>query len=39
LARLAAEGAIMQARTFGDAKLLPRQFALLKEHLKKVLEP
>ena len=27
------EGAIMQARTLGDAELLPRQFALLKEHL------
>jgi len=33
------EGAIMQARTLGDAKLLPRQFACLKDHLKKVLEP
>lgn len=32
------EGAIMQARTLGDAKLLPRQFAHLKEHLKNVLE-
>ena len=32
------EGAIMQARTLGDAKLLPRQLALLKEHLKKCLE-
>ena len=31
------EGAIMQARTLGDAKLLPRQFALLKEHLTKTL--
>jgi TetR/AcrR family transcriptional repressor of nem operon len=31
------EGAIMQARTLGDAKLLTRQFALLKEHLKKTL--
>jgi TetR/AcrR family transcriptional regulator, transcriptional repressor for nem operon len=29
------EGAIMQARTFSDAKLLPRQFSFLKEHLKK----
>jgi TetR/AcrR family transcriptional regulator, transcriptional repressor for nem operon len=29
------EGAIMQARTLGDAKLLPLQFAFLKEHLKK----
>ena len=27
------EGGIMQARTFGDAKLLPCQFAFLKEHL------
>ena len=33
------EGAIMQARTLGDAKLLPRQLAYLKEHLKKILEP
>lgn len=33
------EGAIMQARTLGDAKLLSRQFAYLKEHLKKCLEP
>jgi TetR/AcrR family transcriptional regulator, transcriptional repressor for nem operon len=33
------EGAIMQARTLGDAELLPRQFAYLKEHLKKCLEP
>jgi TetR/AcrR family transcriptional repressor of nem operon len=33
------EGAIMQARTLGDAKLLPRQVAYLKEHLKKCLEP
>ena len=33
------EGAIMQGRTFGDAKLLPRQLAYLKEHLKKCLEP
>ncbi len=32
------EGAIMQARTLGDAKLLARQFAFLKEHLKKVLD-
>jgi TetR/AcrR family transcriptional regulator, transcriptional repressor for nem operon len=32
------EGAIMQARTLGDAKLLPLQFALLKEHLKKKLD-
>ena len=31
------EGAIMQARTLGDAKLLPRQLAYLKEHLKKCL--
>ena len=29
------EGAIMQARTLGDANLLARQFALLKEHLRK----
>jgi len=29
------EGAIMQSRTFGDAKLLPRQFSFLKEHLRK----
>ena len=29
------EGAIMQARTLGDASLLARQFALLKEHLRK----
>jgi hypothetical protein len=28
------EGAIMQARTLDDPKLLPRQFALLKDHLK-----
>jgi len=28
----------MQARTLGDAKLLPRQFALLKEHLTKNLD-
>jgi TetR/AcrR family transcriptional repressor of nem operon len=33
------EGAIMQARTFGDATLLPRQLACLKEHLKKSLAP
>ena len=33
------EGAIMQSRTLGDAKLLPRQLAYLKEHLKKSLEP
>lgn len=33
------EGAIMQARTLGDVKLLPRQLASLKEHLKKCLEP
>jgi len=33
------EGAIMQARTLGDAKLLPRQFASLKDHLEKVLQP
>jgi TetR/AcrR family transcriptional regulator, transcriptional repressor for nem operon len=33
------EGAIMQARTLGDANLLPRQLAYLKEHLKKCLEP
>ncbi len=33
------EGAIMQGRTLGDAELLPRQFAYLKEHLKKCLEP
>jgi hypothetical protein len=33
------EGAIMQARTLGDATLLPRQLALLKAHLKKCLEP
>jgi hypothetical protein len=29
------EGAIMQSRTFDDAKLVPRQFSFLKEHLKK----
>ena len=28
------EWAIMQARTSGDSRLLPHQFALLKEHLK-----
>ena len=28
------EGAIMQARTLGDANLLARQFAQLKEHLR-----
>jgi TetR/AcrR family transcriptional repressor of nem operon len=33
------EGAIMQARTLGDAELLPRQLAYLKEHLKKCLAP
>jgi len=32
------EGAIMQARTLGDAELLPCQMAYLKDHLKKVLE-
>jgi TetR/AcrR family transcriptional repressor of nem operon len=32
------EGAIMQARTLGDVKLLPRQLAYLKEHLKKILD-
>jgi TetR/AcrR family transcriptional repressor of nem operon len=32
------EGAIMQARTLGDAELLPRQLAYLKEHLKRCLE-
>jgi TetR/AcrR family transcriptional repressor of nem operon len=31
------EGAIMQARTLDDPRLLPRQFALLKEHLTKAL--
>jgi TetR/AcrR family transcriptional regulator, transcriptional repressor for nem operon len=31
------EGAIMQARTLDDSKLLPRQFAFLKDHLKKAL--
>ena len=33
------EGAIMQARTLGDAELLPRQLAYLKKPLKKCLEP
>jgi TetR/AcrR family transcriptional repressor of nem operon len=33
------EGAIMQSRTLGDATLLPRQLACLKEHLKKCLTP
>jgi TetR/AcrR family transcriptional regulator, transcriptional repressor for nem operon len=33
------EGAILQARTLGDAKLLPRQLAYLKEHLKNCLAP
>lgn len=33
------EGAIMQARTLGDAKLLPRQLAYLKQHLEQSLEP
>ena len=32
------EGAIMQSRTLGDAKLLPRQLAFLKEHLTKNLD-
>jgi TetR/AcrR family transcriptional repressor of nem operon len=32
------EGALMQARTLGDAKLLPRQLAYLKEYLRKCLE-
>ncbi len=32
------EGAIMQARTLGDPKLLARQFGYLKEHLKTALE-
>jgi hypothetical protein len=32
------EGAIMQSRTLGDAKLLAHQFAFLKEHLKKNLD-
>jgi TetR/AcrR family transcriptional repressor of nem operon len=31
------EGAIMQARTLGDASLIARQFGHLKEHLKKIL--
>jgi TetR/AcrR family transcriptional repressor of nem operon len=30
------EGAIMQGRTLGNAKVLPLQFAFLKEHLKKI---
>jgi TetR/AcrR family transcriptional regulator, transcriptional repressor for nem operon len=33
------EGAIMQARTLGDAKLLPCQIAYLKAHLKTCVEP
>jgi TetR/AcrR family transcriptional regulator, transcriptional repressor for nem operon len=33
------EGAIMQTRTLGDAKLLPRQLSYLKEHLTRCLEP
>ena len=34
------EGAIMQARTLGDATLLPRrQLACLKDHLKRSLAP
>jgi TetR/AcrR family transcriptional regulator, transcriptional repressor for nem operon len=33
------EGAIMQGRTLGDAELLPRQLAYLKEHLKTCLGP
>ncbi len=33
------EGAIMQGRTLGDAKLLPCQIAYLKDHLKKCLVP
>jgi hypothetical protein len=33
------EGAIMLARALGDAKLLPRQLAYLKEHLEKCLGP
>ncbi len=33
------EGAIMQSRTLGDSTLLTRQFACLKEHLKKCLAP
>jgi TetR/AcrR family transcriptional repressor of nem operon len=32
------EGAIMQARTLGNPKLLARQFAFLKEHLTKTLD-
>jgi TetR/AcrR family transcriptional repressor of nem operon len=32
------EGAIMQARTLGDAKLLTCQFSLLKEHLQEILD-
>ncbi len=32
------EGAIMQARTLGDPKLLARQFSLLKKHLTKNLD-
>ena len=32
------EGAIMQARTLGDPKLLARQFTFLKEHLTKTLD-
>jgi hypothetical protein len=32
------EGAIMQARTLGDANPLARQFALLKERLRKSLD-
>lgn len=31
------EGAIMQGRTLGDARLLDRQFAFLKDHLKRCL--
>ncbi len=33
------EGAIMQARTLGNATLLPCQIAYLKDYLKKCLEP
>lgn len=33
------EGAIMQGRTLGDAELLARQFALLKQHLEKSFAP
>jgi len=33
------EGAIMQARALGDAKLLPRQLLCLKEHLTQSLDP